>query len=66
MEKLVEKLIDKPKIVSGVCHYFAKQFGWSVMWVRVISALILLANPVVTLIAYLVLSLLLDKKSTHY
>ncbi|UJF22752.1 PspC domain-containing protein [Shewanella sp. OMA3-2] len=65
MDRIIAKLTDQPKIICGVCHYLAKQFGWSVMWTRVVSVLVLFANPIACLLAYIVLAIMVDKKSTH-
>ena len=66
MEKIIEKLTYKSKLLCGVCRYLAKQFGWSVMWTRVISVLVLIANPVVTFLAYIVMAMMVSQKSSQY
>ncbi|MCL1142339.1 PspC domain-containing protein [Shewanella gaetbuli] len=66
MQHVLEKLAGKSSVICGVCQYLAKQFGWSLLWTRVIALLILVANPFITLIVYLVFAIIADTKAAKY
>ncbi|MCL1126420.1 PspC domain-containing protein [Shewanella surugensis] len=48
-------------IICGVVARISDKFGWSRFWTRIISAILIIMNPVFGLLTYFVLAWLLSK-----
>ncbi|GIU48709.1 MULTISPECIES: PspC domain-containing protein [Shewanella] len=63
----VEKFLKADKsIICGATNSVSKQFGWSVMWTRVLSLLAICLNPTMGLIAYFVTAIVVSQQKTKY
>lgn len=66
MDSFIHDLSAKHKVICGVCGYLAKKFAWSMLWTRVATLLIAVANPVVALLVYLVLAIMVVQKRAGF
>ncbi|MCL1066811.1 PspC domain-containing protein [Shewanella olleyana] len=63
----VEKFLTADKsIICGTTHSVSKQFGWSVMWTRVLTLIAIFLNPTMGLIAYFVTAIVVSLQKTKY
>ena len=61
MNIFIERLKHDPRIVCGVSAKLAKEFGWSLMWTRVASAILVFFNPVMSLLAYIIAAVIISQ-----
>ncbi|NKF49477.1 PspC domain-containing protein [Shewanella sp. WXL01] len=65
MSSLMERLDSSRRLVCGVCSKIATQFGWSIAVSRIVAAIVLVVNPSVTLLVYMVIAVLMTQRSSY-
>ncbi|WP_144211270.1 PspC domain-containing protein [Shewanella donghaensis] len=51
-------------IICGASHSLAKQFGWSVLWTRVLTIVGICMSPTIGLIGYFVTAIIMSQKKS--
>ncbi|MCC4834088.1 PspC domain-containing protein [Shewanella sp. 1_MG-2023] len=63
----VETFLKSDKsIICGAVNSLSKQFGWSVMWSRVLTLIAIFLSPTMGLIAYFVTAIVVSQQKTKY
>ncbi|WP_076539099.1 PspC domain-containing protein [Shewanella sp. UCD-KL21] len=63
----IEKwLTTDDSLICGASHGLAKQFGWSVLWTRVLTLVAILMSPSIGLIGYFVTAIIMTQKKSRY
>jgi phage shock protein PspC (stress-responsive transcriptional regulator) len=66
MNRLINRLQDEARIVCGVSAKLAKQYGWSLLWTRVVTVGLVVSNPSISLLAYFVIAVVMSQKTTQF
>ncbi|MGK0411601.1 MAG: phage shock protein PspC (stress-responsive transcriptional regulator) [Shewanella psychromarinicola] len=66
MKRLIDRLQDETRIVCGVSAKLAKQYGWSLLWTRVVIVGLVFRNPSIGLLAYFVIAVVMSQKTTRF
>ncbi|WP_351075155.1 PspC domain-containing protein [Shewanella sp. CAL98-MNA-CIBAN-0140] len=66
MKRLIDRLQDETRIVCGVSAKLAKQYGWSLLWTRVVTLGLVVSNPSIGLLAYFVIAVVMSQKTTRF
>ncbi|MGX9462083.1 PspC domain-containing protein [Shewanella sp. A14] len=66
MNRLINRLQDEARIVCGVSAKLAKQYGWSLLWTRVVTVGLVLTNPGIGLFAYFVIAVVMSQKTSRF
>ena len=66
MSTLINRLQDETRIVCGVSAKLAKQYGWSLLWTRLVTTVFIIANPSISLLAYFVIAVVMSQKSSRF
>jgi phage shock protein PspC (stress-responsive transcriptional regulator) len=66
MKRLIDRLQDETRIVCGVSAKFAKQYGWSLLWTRVVTLGLAVSTPSIGLLAYFVIAVVMSQKTTRF
>ncbi|MBB1268318.1 PspC domain-containing protein [Shewanella sp. SR44-3] len=62
MDKVIDRLSAHETIIAGVAAHIAGEFNWSLLWTRVIGTMVVVFNPFIGGLVYLVLALLIKNK----
>jgi phage shock protein PspC (stress-responsive transcriptional regulator) len=66
MKRLIDRLQDETRIVCGVSAKLAKQYGWSLLWTRVVTVGLVVSTPGIGLLAYFVIAVVMSQKTTRF
>jgi phage shock protein PspC (stress-responsive transcriptional regulator) len=66
MKRLIDRLQDETRIVCGVSAKLAKQYGWSLLWTRVVTVGLVVSTPSIGLLAYFVIAVVMSQKTTRF
>jgi len=66
MNCLINRLQDEARIVCGVSAKLAKQYAWSLLWTRVVTVGLVLTNPIISLLAYVVIAVVMSQKTSRF
>lgn len=66
MNRLINRLRDETRIVCGVSAKLAKQYGWSLLWTRVVTIGLVLTNPSISLLVYFVIAVVMSQKTSRF
>ncbi|KPZ72173.1 MULTISPECIES: PspC domain-containing protein [Shewanella] len=66
MSDVENYLKAKKRLVCGACLSVAKQFGWSVMWTRVLTFIAIFLSPTVGLIGYFIAAIIVSQQQSRY
>ncbi|MBB1440274.1 PspC domain-containing protein [Shewanella sp. SG41-4] len=66
MNRLINRLQDETRIVCGVSAKLAKQYGWSLLWTRIVTIGLMLTNPSISLLAYFVIAVVMSQKTSRF
>jgi phage shock protein PspC (stress-responsive transcriptional regulator) len=66
MKRLIDRLQDETRIVCGVSAKLAKQYGWSLLWTRVVTLGLVVSNTSIGLLAYFVIAVVMSQKTTRF
>ncbi|RPA33806.1 PspC domain-containing protein [Shewanella frigidimarina] len=66
MNRLINRLQDETRIVCGVSAKLAKQYGWSLLWTRIVTVGLVLTNPSISLLVYFVIAVVMSQKISRF
>lgn len=66
MGRLMSRLQDEARIVCGVSANLAKQYGWSLLWTRVVTMGLVITNPGISLAAYFIVAVVMSQKTSRF